>query len=306
MYIGSVRFFKNMILLVIVVIISTLLFFVYKFYSVAAHYERMLLCTYAAGNVIEEEILPMGRQHPFFEGLSAEKPHYQELYPDFYAEKNPHPVDFKKNTVYLTFDDGPSKCTRELISLLDAKCVKATFFVVGTVDKENLNIMKELAAHGHSIGMHTYSHEYSFIYNTVEDYLFDMHNIFKLIKQTTGHPPEIFRFPGGSINANNYLLYKEIMSEMLRRGFVPYDWNISAGDADTPNITKEQITANIVKHSDGVTRPIILLHDSSKRQSTVSAIGSIIDYYRSKGYEFDKITANTKPVLFYTKYRGGE
>jgi len=308
LYIGSVRFFKHLILFVIILIISVLAIFVYRFHSRAARYEKMLasMDMPVGKGVTGTRVTKQGLPKEQIKNFSPANPSYQDLYPDFYAAKRPRPVKYKKNTVYLTFDDGPSKCTRDILSVLDAKNVKATFFVTGVSDTESRKTMKAVAEHGHTVGMHTYSHKYTAIYNSVEDYLSDMYNIFKLIKETTGQTPEVFRFPGGSINGHNYMLHSQIMAEMLRRGFIPHDWNVSVGDAVASRITKEKILENIAKYSAGVSRPIVLMHDSSNRQVTANSIGSIIDYYRKNGYNFDRITSDTKPVIFNIKFNRGD
>ena len=158
---------------------------------------------------------------------------YQELYPDFYAPQTYSANSAPNKTAYLTFDDGPSGNTDIILQTLQEENVKATFFVVGTDNADNLARMRRIVQEGHTIGMHSYSHSYKKIYASVEAFLKDMYQVFNLIKDTTGVTPTCFRFPGGSINSYNKAVYKDIKAEMIRRGFVPYDWNVSSGDAST-------------------------------------------------------------------------
>ena len=161
----------------------------------------------------------------------SEVPAYTELYPELYAEPADYGSDDVAKSVYLTFDDGPSERTDEILEILDRYGIHATFFVVGQSDEEDLQRMRNIVAAGHTLAIHSFSHEYREIYSSVEAFLEDFNQIYCLIVETTGVKPQIFRFPGGSINGYNQLLYHEILSEMLRRGFVYFDWNLSNGDA---------------------------------------------------------------------------
>lgn len=291
-YFGSVKFFKNMLLLAIVLIIAALA-------GLAAYYRCQMrkigreleICS---GRLTEE-------QKKSLEKVDAEGPEYSKLYPDFHAPKEIAATDYKAHTVYLTFDDGPSANTLQLLDLLDQRKVKATFFVTSAGADDNAKkIMKEIVARGHTIGMHTYSHNYKKIYSSVEEFLDDMNKIFELIKEATGVTPTVFRFAGGSINSYNTGLHNKMLAEMVRRGFTPHDWNLSGGDAEQ-NYTPEQLAENIIGNSEGVMRPVILLHDSADKTNTVAATDEIISYYKEGEYAFDKITAETKPVLFNSK-----
>ena len=200
--------------------------------------------------------------------------------------------------IYLTFDDGPSERTVEILEILREKDVKATFFVIGRTDEDSLNLMKEIVEEGHAIAMHTYSHRYTDIYASVEDYLADMYKLFVLIRDTTGVEPSIFRFPGGSINGYNKGVYQQLEAEMLRRGFVPYDWNLSSGDASGTKASAAQIINNVVGPAKKLDRGIVLMHDSEPKTSTVEALVPMIDQLSELGFTFDKLTSAVKPVLF--------
>ena len=62
--------------------------------------------------------------------------------------------------MYLTFDDGPSANTEEILSILREKDVKATFFVVTRGGEKAVSSMKQIVAEGHTLGMHSYTHDY--------------------------------------------------------------------------------------------------------------------------------------------------
>ena len=223
---------------------------------------------------------------------------YQALYPDFYAPQTYSATFSPDNTAYLTFDDGPSGNTDIILQTLQEENVKATFFVVGTDNADNLARMRRIVQEGHTIGMHSYSHSYKKIYASVEAFLKDMYQVFNLIKDTTGVTPTCFRFPGGSINSYNKAVYKDIKAEMIRRGFVPYDWNVSSGDASTTKYTPEQLTGYVLNGIGSKSRIIVLMHDSSSKENTAQAVRQIIIGIREKGFIFAPLDYQTKPILF--------
>ena len=223
---------------------------------------------------------------------------YQALYPDFYAPQTYSANSAPNKTAYLTFDDGPSGNTDIILQTLQEENVKATFFVVGTDNADNLARMRRIVQEGHTIGMHSYSHSYKKIYASVEAFLKDMYQVFNLIKDTTGVTPTCFRFPGGSINSYNKAVYKDIKAEMIRRGFVPYDWNVSSGDASTTKYTPEQLTGYVLNGIGSKSRIIVLMHDSSSKENSAQAVRQIIIGIREKGFIFAPLEYQTKPILF--------
>lgn len=226
----------------------------------------------------------------------AEILEYQALYPDMYCEV-PGGQKISENTVYLTFDDGPSENTTKILAILKKYNIKATFFVTGKSDKKSQAIMKQIVDEGHTIGVHTYSHKYKAVYTSVESYLDDFYKIYTLIYEATRAYPEIFRFPGGSINAYNTHCYQQIIAEMLRRGFTFYDWNVSADDA----IPKATVYSIIKKATSGIgksDRLIILMHDGDKMTKTVQSLPQIIDKHQAAGYEFSRLTNNDLSMSF--------
>ena len=295
-YFGSVRFFKNMILLAVIlmVLIPTVMVVVRgnqleKLEQQEANMRQEL-------ESVSAELLEFQEEES--KELGVDVISYQTMYPDFYAPEPLTATEEASKVIYLTFDDGPSERTVEILEILREKDVKATFFVIGRTDEDSLNLMKEIVEEGHAIAMHTYSHRYTDIYASVEDYLADMYKLFVLIRDTTGVEPSIFRFPGGSINGYNKGVYQQLEAEMLRRGFVPYDWNLSSGDASGTKASAAQIINNVVGPGKKLERGIVLMHDSEPKTSTVEALVPMIDQLSELGFTFDKLTSAVKPVLF--------
>ena len=203
------------------------------------------------------------------------------------------------NAVYLTFDDGPSARTDEILEILDKYGVKATFFVVGANEEGDLERMQKIVAAGHTLAIHSYSHDYKKIYASVEAYLEDFNQMFCQIYEATGVKPQIFRFPGGSVNSYNVGIHQQLIAEMTRRGFVYFDWNVANGDAVFSKIQPSStLTANALKGVGTARRAIILMHDSSAKTTTVEALPAIIEGYLEAGYSFAALTPSTRSVTF--------
>ena len=296
-YIGSVKFYKNLILagFVTAIIVPTCTSFIYKskYKSALADNRRLQTQIASEEQQFAEEIKT---------ALYPEGSPYKDLYPDFYSGVDITADTVKENTVYLTFDDGPSERTYEVLNALSERDVKATFFVVGKSDEYSKQAMRDIVAQGHTIAMHSYTHDYNKVYQSVEDYLDDMYKIFCLIKEATGVTPVYFRMAGGSINAYNYRINQEIISEMLRRGFIPCDWNVSSGDASRRGLTKEQVLNNVVTGATKYSRSVVLMHDSHYRNTTARAVPEIIRQLREAGYEFETLTPDIKPIVFSYSY----
>ena len=171
----------------------------------------------------------------------------EELFPDLWVEREEEQIPLQEKTVYLTFDDGPSKNTKELRRVLNKYGVKATFFVTHE-RPEQVGEMAELAREGHTVAPHAYTHDYGKIYSWLEGYLEDFEQIFTLVKEQTGNTPKIFRFPGGSRNANaNPYVLADIVKEMERRGFTYFDWNVVSGDDTAVVYPPETLAENVFR-----------------------------------------------------------
>lgn len=232
---------------------------------------------------------------------------YTRLYPGLYvsAEEDekqgdtPDTVQIKK--AYLTFDDGPSGVTPRILDVLDELGVKATFFVIGRNSETDVETLRRIHEEGHTIGLHSYSHEYQKIYHSVEDYLADFQALEQWVFEITGERAEIFRFPGGS---NNSTAKKSVMTaiaeEMTRRGYTYYDWNVIAHDDKKAAYSPEVLFQNVKASAKGkLDRDLILLfHDNATRKTTPDVLPQVVEYFRENGYEFDQITSDTRPIQF--------
>lgn len=198
-----------------------------------------------------------------------------------------------QKTVYLTIDDGPSKNTQAVLDILDKYNCKATFFVVG-LEPDYYPMIKEAYERGHTIGLHSYTHDYATVYSSVDAFFEDLDAIGNVVKDQIGYVPCFIRFPGGASNAISADYSVGIMSTLVNsvqeRGFQYYDWNMSVGDGDVH--TTDEIVGYATEPTE-LTNTMLLCHDSSTKQTTVEALPRIIEHYQALGYRFDAIDRTT-------------
>lgn len=199
--------------------------------------------------------------------------------------------------VYLTFDDGPTpKVTEALLDTLKENNVKATFFVVGKEVQGREAVLKRIYEEGHTIGLHTYSHNLKTIYASPEAFINELKQTEALLQQVlnTKDGFKIIRFPGGSAGRLNQKFYEALCNE----GYLIFDWNIDLKDGVQPNLSPSGLLSNSKKCMDKRPSKIILGHCNSNNQNTCKAIPDIITYYKNEGYVFKAITPDTTPYFY--------
>ncbi len=198
--------------------------------------------------------------------------------------------------IYLTFDDGPNMGTTNVIlDILKEEGVKATFFVTNKGDD---SLIKREFDEGHTVALHTASHDYATVYASDEAYFQDLYSVQDRVKRITGYESKIIRFPGGSSNTISRRYSVGIMSritkETLNRGFKYYDWNVSSGDAAGGTPAASDIYNNVVNNLRHDRVNMVLMHDI--KPYTRDALRDIIKYGKQNGYRFEKITEDTEMV----------
>lgn len=198
-----------------------------------------------------------------------------------------------EKVIYLTFDDGPSPYTEKLLDVLDQYGVKATFFVTGA-RPEYFHMIKETYRRGHTIAVHTYSHDYSDIYTSVDAYLADFNKIKNVIVEQTGEEPWLFRFPGGTSNNVSKQYCTGIMTTlaqlMLQNGYEYCDWSVSAADTGV-GATELTCINNVINGVSGKQTAIVLQHDA--KEFSVEAVDDIIRWALDNGYVFKAMDRST-------------
>lgn len=197
-------------------------------------------------------------------------------------------VGKNEKIVYLTFDDGPSVCTDQILNILRQERVKATFFVTAQFTPY-LNRMAAIAKDGHEVAIHTYSHNFK-IYKSIDSYFADLNKLNDLIEKYTGKRARIMRFPGGSSNS----IYRKYNSDpkfmdrlcvaLLDSGYQFVDWNLDSGDARGNNIAADRLVPSACGSRHNI--QCLLMHDTGAKRTTVTALPQIIRYFKQHGYEF--------------------
>ena len=198
--------------------------------------------------------------------------------------------------VYLTFDDGPSIYTNDIIDILNEYNVKGTFFVNGKEDEESKNIYKRIVKEGHTLGMHSYSHDYGEIYNSLEDFEKDFTKLSNLLYDTTEYQPTIFRFPGGSLNHVNENGMDEFIRYLGENSIPYYDWNVVNGDATGVEYTKSQLVQNVLDGVEKHNTAIVLMHDSASKLKTVESLPGLLEKLLSEGAQILPLDDTVRPV----------
>jgi peptidoglycan-N-acetylglucosamine deacetylase len=213
--------------------------------------------------------------------------------------KSQSSTDSGGRVAYLTFDDGPSKLTRQLLDVLAAQHVTATFFVIGTRAKKYPGMLKEIASAGHAIGVHSWTHDYAYIYKNTDNFLSDFDKLKDYIHQETGIAPQVCRFPGGTSNTlclhyNKNHIMKQIINLVHKMGFEYFDWNVSSAEAASPPPTKEQIIKSVPAQCKKKNMAVILFHDAAI-QGYVDALPEVISQLRSMGFKFETLSTRNPP-----------
>lgn len=194
--------------------------------------------------------------------------------------------------IYLTFDDGPSEdTTGYILDVLKEEGVKATFFV--TCNGPDY-LIKRMYDEGHTVALHTASHNYSYVYSSVDNYFNDLEKVRNRVKNITGYDSKIIRFPGGSSNtisrSYQYGIMSQLTNMVIEKGYRYYDWNVDADDAGHA-YSSSQVYNNVVNHLSYNRANMVLMHDI--KYQTKDAIRDIIRYGKNNGYTFKKIENDT-------------
>ena len=169
--------------------------------------------------------------------------------------------------VALTFDDGPSTYTRQVLSILREKKAKGTFFVIGSAVASNPSTARRIVAQGHEIANHSYSHP-------ILPSGYELRRTNRVIRETTGFKPCTFRPPYGAIDGRlaadaGALKMKSIL------------WDVDTNDWRTPG--SGSIYSSIIGARAG---SIVLMHDGGGyRSQTVAALGPAISSLKRRGYK---------------------
>lgn len=181
-----------------------------------------------------------------------------------------HSVAAVGREIVITFDDGPSRYTEEILAILADKQVPAAFFWLA--GSSQINLAQKVVAQGHQLGSHTIGHV-RLTELTVQEQIVELARSVEILEEAGGGPVQYFRPPYGSYNIDTLEMSKQLNLGMILWNVDSRDWDL----ADNPH----QIIANVMNQ----VKPgsIILLHE---RKQTVEILPELLDALRAEGYTF--------------------
>ncbi len=193
----------------------------------------------------------------------------------------------------LTFDDGPSKYTPQVLAALGKCDAKATFFVTAQdANQDYLSYLTDIEAAGHQIALHSASHSYSRIYSSTENFWLDI----KALRATLANYIDVdaihwLRFPGGSTNTVSHRyggrqIMQQLKAQAEQKGYAWIDWNVCAEDATASHPNAAQILRNVQNDAKDQAICVVLMHDTNATHETVKALPDILEWFAAKGYRF--------------------
>ena len=191
--------------------------------------------------------------------------------------------------VFLTFDDGPSSNTNQILDILNERGIKATFFVLGSNVEKKPEVVRRMYDEGHFIANHGYSHVYEAIYQSPQAVLDEYNKCNQLVRDAIGeqeYNSHLFRFPGGLAGGKYADIKNQANDLLLQNDIVHVDWNALNGDSETTSPTIEYEMQRIQETVGDKQSVVILMHDAQAKKVTVEALPGIIDYLKGQGYEF--------------------
>lgn len=196
-------------------------------------------------------------------------------------------------TIYITFDDGPGgKVTKSVLDTLKKENVHATFFVIGSQVKDQEDIILRMKNEGHSIGLHSFTHDRNKLYCSNDNFLKEMLKCQSTLYDVTKENYNILRFPFGC-NNNTYKLKKELVDVLHNNNLKIFDWTLDSGDGRNYKTSPENLIKNSCKSDQNI---ILLMHCSFLNENSAKALPSIIKYYKDNGYEFKTLDESSNEV----------
>ncbi|MDR3594493.1 polysaccharide deacetylase family protein [Clostridium sp.] len=211
--------------------------------------------------------------------------------------QKPDGADGKK-VAYLTFDDGPSETvTPQILDILKSENVNATFFLIGKyVDKDDAskNLVKREIAEGNAIGIHSYSHDYNYLFPkgkiNLGNCMSDFDKTDKALKNVLGQDfsTRAIRFPGGqeTWSKKDPQGAEAVDKALHEKDWHQIDWNALSGDAESGHKDAAKLTQEAIQTIGNREKALILMHDTYGKEETAKALPGIIEYLKKQGYEF--------------------
>ncbi len=233
----------------------------------------------SAGMAVKAESVPRSEGNDAAETETA-----TEEMTDIAGQKAAETTDSAKEStperickVYLTFDDGPSSNTGRILDLLAKYDVKATFFVTGKEGPVSESLYRRIVDEGHTLGMHSYTHKYSEIYESKQAFVKDLEKLQNYLYEITGVWPRFYRFPGGSSNEVSTVSMQELADYLKEQDIYYLDWNVASGDAmgtaQSAGVMAQRVLGMIGEEE----TQVVMMHDAADKSATVDALAIILE-----------------------------
>lgn len=192
--------------------------------------------------------------------------------------KEPTNAEDTGKIVYLTFDDGPTPATRNLLTLLNEYEMKATFFMLSPNVKQYPDIVKQIVEDGHAIALHGVTHQLEKFYATAQSPLNEMVENQQTVESVTGVKTHLIRTPYGS----HPHLTTDQRKVLKEHGFKLWDWNVDSNDWNLRDQRFVTTTIEQLENRGHESSHVILFHDT---ETTVGYIDKLLDFLVEHGYE---------------------
>lgn len=212
------------------------------------------------------------------------------------------PTPLEPRTVYLTFDDGPSRNTTAILKVLQEEGVPATFFVTLAEREQYPDAYAALCENGCRVALHCAHHDYARLYQSPRSYRADLLEL-ETGLQELGIPYErLVRLPGGSLNTRvTPKTLEQILDGLKQDGYTIFDWTVTSGDdgaeGQSVPVPSETIVRTALERGRGQLSPVVLLHDSHPFTTTPEAARQLIRAYKAKGYRFGVLTTEMESLV---------
>lgn len=194
-------------------------------------------------------------------------------------------------TIYLTFDDGPQDMTMDILKLLDKYNAKATFFMLEPYMREYPDVIDEMINRGHSVGVHSVTHNKKIIYASSQSVVNEMTTAKNTLEQLTGVESSLMRVPYGSVPH----MKPEYIQAVENHGFLMWDWNVDSMDWKFTDGSFVNHTINQIEAFKKNEPMVVLMHD---RTTTLAHLEKLLIYLQENDYEMLAIDESMEPVQF--------
>ncbi|MGY0693874.1 polysaccharide deacetylase family protein [Virgibacillus sp. FSP13] len=195
-------------------------------------------------------------------------------------------------TVYLTFDDGPTSVTTDILDTLHQFNAKATFFMLEPSMRELPKVINRIVEEGHAVGLHGVTHDINRFYKSEQSALEEMTTAQETLQQITGIRSNLIRTPYGSVP----YLTKSYREALDGNRFKLWDWNVDSSDWSlTGDKYVDAVIGQIEELNNAGVAPIILMHD---KQNTADNLSILLTYLSEHGFQTKKIEENINPYNF--------